>query len=204
MRANTAKHPKMINLQRRHFQSLISPCPALRGAELKRSSRVCLRSLRSSHFQPLSQTPGVWLVGLPWLTIERASKIKILWGASLFSKSLRRGLENWWLHFSLFQYTFLMLTLLYPVGTTPFPRTVLKLHGCNSHWRESKKSNREEKEKFDILFSNIEKRKRNLKFISPVSRGEREIWKKVLHFREEKEKGIFFSQGSRGERELFF
>ena len=23
-----------------------------------------------------------------------------------------------------------MLTLLYPVGTTPFPRTVLKLHGC--------------------------------------------------------------------------
>ena len=130
MRANTVKHLKMINLQRRHFQSLISPCPALLGAELKRSSRVCLRLPRSSHLQPLSQTPGVWLVGLPWLTIERASKIKILWGASLFSKSLRRGLENWWLHFSLFQYTFLMLTLLYPVGTTPFPRTVLKLHGC--------------------------------------------------------------------------
>ena len=64
-------------------------------------------------------------------------------------------------------------------------------------------SNREEKEKFDILFSNFEKRKRNLKFISPVSRGEKEIWKKVLHFREEKEKGIFFSQVSRGEREFF-
>ena len=72
-----------------------------------------------------------------------------------------------------------------------------------SHWREAKKSNREEKEKFDILFSNFEKRKRNLKFISPVSRGEKEIWKKVLHFREEKEKGIFFSQVSRGERESF-
>ena len=84
MRLNTAKHLKMINLQRRHFQSLISPCPALRGAELKRSSRVCLRSPRSSHLQPLSQTPGVWLVGLPWLTIERASKIKILLGGFPF------------------------------------------------------------------------------------------------------------------------
>ena len=85
----------------------------------------------------------------------------------------------------------------------------IQLHSlqCNalvtSLWREAKKSNREEKEKFDILFSNFEKRKRNLKFLSPVSRGEREIWKKVLHFREEKEKGIFFSQVSRGEREFF-
>ena len=74
---------------------------------------------------------------------------------------------------------------------------------CDSHWREAKKSNREEKEKFDTLFSNFEKRKRNLKFISPASRGETEIWKKLLHFREEKEKGIFFSQVSRGKRELF-
>ena len=73
----------------------------------------------------------------------------------------------------------------------------------NSHWREAKKSNREEKEKFDILFSNFEKRKRNLKFLSPVSRREREMWKRVLHFREVKEKGIFFSQVSRGEREFF-
>ena len=72
-----------------------------------------------------------------------------------------------------------------------------------SHWREAKKSNQEEKEKFDILFSNFEKRKRNLKFLSPVSRREGEIWKSVLHFREVKEKGIFFSQVSRGEREFF-
>ena len=82
-------------------------------------------------------------------------------------------------------------------------RTTPSGQSDTSHWREAKKSNREEKEKFDILFSNFEKRKRNLKFISPVSRGEKEIWKKVLHFREEKEKGIFFSQVSRGERELF-
>ena len=41
--------------------------------------------------------------------------------------------------------------------------------------------------------------KRNLKFLIPVSRREREICKKVLLFREEKEKWIFFSQVSRGE-----
>ena len=58
------------------------------------------------------------------------------------------------------------------------------------------------KDKFDIFFSNFEKSKRNLKFLSPVLRGEREIWKKVLHFREEKEKGVVFSQVSRGEREF--
>ena len=51
--------------------------------------------------------------------------------------------------------------------------------------------------------SPIEKRKRNLIFLSPVSRGEREIWKKVLNFREEKEKGIFLSQVLRGERDFF-
>ena len=54
-----------------------------------------------------------------------------------------------------------------------------------------------------MSFSNFEKRKRNLKFLSPVSRREREIWTKVLNFREEKEKGIFFSEVSRGEREFF-
>ena len=70
------------------------------------------------------------------------------------------------------------------------------------HWREAKKSNREEKEKFEILFSNLEKRKRTLKFLSPVSRREREICKKLLHFWEEKENGIFYSQVSRGEREI--
>ena len=66
-----------------------------------------------------------------------------------------------------------------------------------------KKFNREEKEKFEILFSNFGKRKRNLKFLSPVSRREREIWKRVLHIGEEKEKGILFSQVSRGEKEIF-
>ena len=48
------------------------------------------------------------------------------------------------------------------------------------------------------IFSNFEKRKRNLKFFSSVLRREREIWKRVLHFREEKEKWILFSQDSRG------
>ena len=63
-------------------------------------------------------------------------------------------------------------------------------------------SNREEKEKFEIIFSNFERRKRNLKLIPPVLIREREIWKGVLHFREEKEKWILFSQDSRGEREF--
>ena len=76
------------------------------------------------------------------------------------------------------------------------------MYGLTSQWREAKKSNREENEKFEVLFSNFEKRTRNLKFLSPVSRGEREIWKKVLHFWEKKEKGVFFSQVSRGEREF--
>ena len=61
----------------------------------------------------------------------------------------------------------------------------------------------------------IEKRKRNLKIYSPISRGEREsdflsqgsrrereILKKIPHFREEKEKGILLSRDSRGGREI--
>ena len=36
--------------------------------------------------------------------------------------------------------------------------------------------------------SQIEKRKRNMTIISPISRGEREIWIPFLQFREEKEK----------------
>ena len=53
--------------------------------------------------------------------------------------------------------------------------------GCKQKWdscteqREAKKSNREEKEKFE---------------------------KNILQFREEKEKGILFSRDSRGEREI--
>ena len=103
-------------------------------------------------------------------------------------------------------YTFYIQCWIGTEFSNPWPwliQTLFELCILGSHWREAKKSNREEKEKFDILFSNFEKRKRNLKFLSPVSRGEREIWKKVLHFREEKEKGVFFSQVSRGERELF-
>ena len=48
----------------------------------------------------------------------------------------------------------------------------------------------------------IQKRKRNKKN-SPISRGEKEILKKILHFREEKEEGILFSQDSRGEQKFF-
>ena len=65
--------------------------------------------------------------------------------------------------------------------------------------------------------SKIEKRKRNLKSISPISRGEREIWISFPHFREEKEKSEFYfhtferrkrnlnfiSPVSRGEREIW-
>ena len=57
-----------------------------------------------------------------------------------------------------------------------------------SGWREAKKSNREEEEKFENNFSNFERRKRNLNSLSPVSRREREIRKNILNFREEKEK----------------
>ena len=53
-----------------------------------------------------------------------------------------------------------------------------------------------------LKVSNFEKRKRNLKFFSPVLRREREIWKSVLHFREEEEKWILFSQDSRGEMRI--
>jgi hypothetical protein len=48
----------------------------------------------------------------------------------------------------------------------------------------------------------IEKRKRNLKTISPISRGKREISNQFLHFREEKEKFENDSPLSRGEREI--
>ena len=91
-----------------------------------------------------------------------------------------------------------------PAIPQPWPICLaLKLGVQSRHWREAKKSNREEKEKFEILFSNLEKRKRTLKFLSPLSRREREICKKVLHFREEKENGIFYSQVSRGDGEFF-
>ena len=47
-----------------------------------------------------------------------------------------------------------------------------KLLTWNSGWRDAKKSNREEEEKFE---NNFQRRKRNLNSLSPVSRREREI-----------------------------
>ena len=98
--------------------------------------------------------------------------------------------------------SFSFVTAPMPLATSPNSRKELRKRSWTRHWREAKKSNREEKEKFEILFSNLEKRKRTLKFLSPVSRREREICKKLLHFWEEKENGIFYSQVSRGEREI--
>ena len=51
--------------------------------------------------------------------------------------------------------------------------------------------------------SQIEKRKRNLTTMSPVSRREREMRQNVLNFREDKKKSIFFAQASRVERDIF-
>ena len=71
----------------------------------------------------------------------------------------------------------------------------------HSDWREPKKANREEKEKFENIFSNFERRRRNLKILSPVLIRKREIRKifstlekrkrneySLLKLREEKEK----------------
>ena len=52
--------------------------------------------------------------------------------------------------------------------------------------------------------SPIERRKRNLKFFSPVSREERETWNSFPQFREEKEKSKkIFSTFERGKRNGF-
>ena len=65
--------------------------------------------------------------------------------------------------------------------------------------RGEKVQSKRERETWYFFFS-FEKRKRNLKFLSSVLRGEREIWKKkVLHFWEEKKKGISFWE----EKEIF-
>ena len=74
-----------------------------------------------------------------------------------------------------------------------------------SGWREAKKSNREEKEKSEFPFPIFEKRKRNLKTISLISRGERESWIPFPQFQEEKEKfENNFSYFERRERKLNF
>ena len=81
----------------------------------------------------------------------------------------------------------------------------LEMGHCISGWREAKKSNREEKEKSEFPFPIFEKRKRNLKTISLISRGERESWIPFPQFREEKEKfENNFSYFERRERKLNF
>ena len=63
---------------------------------------------------------------------------------------------------------------------------------CDSHWREAKKSNREEKEKFDILFSNFEKRKRNLKFFPHFREEKKKLKKRFSTFEKRERKGFSF------------
>ena len=62
---------------------------------------------------------------------------------------------------------------------------------------------REEKEKSDTNFSNFERRKRNMKLISPISRGEREIWIPFLSFEKRKRNQKKYSQLSRRDRERY-
>ena len=71
-----------------------------------------------------------------------------------------------------------------------------------SVWREAKMSNREEKEKFENNFSNFEREKRNFKPISPLSRGEREIWKRFSTFERRKRNMKTISPLSRREWEI--
>ena len=87
MRENKAKRLKTISYNDDIPVPYFS-VPGLRGAELKKSSRVCLGSPRPSHLEPLSQTPGVLLVGLPWLTIKRATKFFVGGGLPFFPKTI--------------------------------------------------------------------------------------------------------------------
>ena len=68
--------------------------------------------------------------------------------------------------------------------------------------REAKKSNREEKEKFEKIFSNFEKRKRKGFHFSRFERRKRNFLNDSPLSRRERERD-FISQGSRGEREIF-
>ena len=76
------------------------------------------------------------------------------------------------------------------------------IHFCirDSHRREAKRSNREEKEKFNIHFSSFERRKRNRKFLSLVSRGKRKFQKNMRNIREGESENR--SPFSRREREM--
>ena len=82
---------------------------------------------------------------------------------------------------------------------------IIKIKGPPSSWREAKKSNREEKEKFENYFSNFERRNGNLNFLSPVSRRKRDIKQNVLNFWEEKEKSDkMFSTFEKRKRKVCF
>ena len=77
------------------------------------------------------------------------------------------------------------------------------------HWRDAKKSNREEKEKYGIHISSFEKRKEKCRDLFSGSRREREFlpkkwrnFKHFLQFRDEKRNPKIFSLVSRREREI--
>ena len=77
------------------------------------------------------------------------------------------------------------------------------------HWRDDKKSNREEKEKYGIHISSFEKRKEKCRDLFSGSRRERELlqkkWRNFKYFRQfrdEKRNPKVFSLVSRREREI--
>ena len=77
------------------------------------------------------------------------------------------------------------------------------------HWRDAKKSNREEKEKYGIYISSFEKRNEKCRDLFSGSRREREFlpkkwrnFKHFLQFRDEKRNQKIFSLVSRREREI--
>ena len=77
------------------------------------------------------------------------------------------------------------------------------------HWRDAKKSNREEKEKYGIHILSFEKRKEKCRDLFSGSRREREFlpkkwrnFKHFLQFRDEKRNPKIFSLVSRREREI--
>ncbi len=82
-----------------------------------------------------------------------------------------------------------------------FPE-MLNTMGSKALSNERQKSPIEKRKRNLKKYSPISRRERERDFISQGSRGKREFFKMILHFREEKEKGILFSRDSRGEREI--
>jgi len=88
-------------------------------------------------------------------------------------------------------------------------KTMMDRRPLNRHWRDAKKSNREEKEKYGIHISSFEKRKEKCRDLFSGSRREREFlpkkwrnFKHFLQFRDEKRNPKIFSLVSRREREI--